>query len=61
MLPSIFSQGHDLFSLCRNSGMGNELHHLQVDIAMRGKHLLYLFVGVAASPCESGSVNCSIS
>jgi hypothetical protein len=39
-VPSCFPSGHSLFSLFRNSGMGNERHRLQVDIAIRGKDLL---------------------
>lgn len=36
------SSGCNLLLLFRNSGMGNQLHLLQVNIAMRGMHLLIL-------------------
>lgn len=42
------SSGRNLLLLFRNSGLGNQLHLLQVNIAMRGMNLLMFichFVG----------------
>ncbi|GJN27505.1 hypothetical protein PR202_gb15535 [Eleusine coracana subsp. coracana] len=47
---------HSLFSLFRNSGMGNERHRLQVDIAMRGIELLKVGGRMVYSTCSMNPV-----
>lgn len=50
------SSGRNLLLLFRNSGMGNQLHLLQVNIAMRGIALLKVGGRMVYSTCSLNPV-----